>query len=63
MESASSSTQTPRIHGLDAYRGVLMLLGIVLHAALPFVKEVDTNAHLSHHLIDVPFWAVRLFRM
>ncbi|MEC9465649.1 MAG: hypothetical protein VX834_07685 [Myxococcota bacterium] len=26
-----------RIHGLDAYRAVLMMLGIVLHAAMPFL--------------------------
>ena len=28
---------TARIHSLDAYRGVLMLLGIVLHGASPFM--------------------------
>ena len=29
--------QHRRYHGLDALRGIAMLLGIVLHAALPFM--------------------------
>ncbi len=27
-----------RYHGLDALRGIAMMLGIVLHAALPYVE-------------------------
>ena len=31
-----------RYHGLDALRGIAMLLGIVLHAALPYMPDVET---------------------
>ncbi|SVE35681.1 uncharacterized protein METZ01_LOCUS488535, partial [marine metagenome] len=31
---------TVRYHGLDALRGIAMLLGIVLHAALPYIPEL-----------------------
>ena len=34
-----------RFYGLDALRGMAMMLGIVLHAALPYV------------VFDVPDWA------
>ena len=30
-----------RYHGLDALRGIAMLLGIVLHAALPYVPDIQ----------------------
>ena len=30
-----------RFHGLDALRGIAMLLGIVLHAALPYIPDID----------------------
>ena len=30
-----------RYHGLDALRGMAMLLGIVLHAALPYMPDVE----------------------
>lgn len=30
------STQTKRIHALDALRAIMMLLGIVLHATISY---------------------------
>lgn len=30
-----------RYHGLDALRGIAMLLGVVLHAALPYIPDVE----------------------
>ena len=30
-----------RIHGLDALRGVLMMLGVLLHCALPYISGSD----------------------
>ena len=35
------ATNTIRYHGLDALRGLAMLLGIVLHAALPYMPGLE----------------------
>ena len=40
-------TRSDRYHALDALRGFAMLLGVLLHAAVPYVT------------IPVPFWPVR----
>jgi len=38
MSTEGTPAQTPsRIHGLDAYRGVLMMLGIVIHVGMIFI--------------------------
>jgi len=37
--SAPATPTSERIHGLDALRGSLMLLGLLLHAALPFTIQ------------------------
>ncbi len=44
MTSLESTEGTPirssaRIHGLDAYRGVLMMLGVVIHVAMVFIPR------------------------
>ena len=36
----SKTTKQERIHGLDAYRAVLMMLGVVLHGAEPFLNFI-----------------------
>ena len=46
MTEAKQSPQG-RIHGLDAYRAVLMMLGVVLHAAEPFIGFIVTT--MPHH--------------
>ena len=48
MTEAKQSPQG-RIHGLDAYRAVLMMLGVVLHAAEPFIFIVTTMPHHAHY--------------
>ena len=59
-QSKESGTIT-RIHSLDAYRGVLMLLGIVIHGAIPFLDH-DVES-LSGDVVSFSFWLVHLFRM
>ena len=57
---AGGSVKTRRIHSLDAYRGVLMILGIVLHGAIPFMHRGDG---VSTDIVKFSFWSVHLFRM
>ena len=61
--SADSTSKVERIHGLDAYRGVLMMLGIYLHAVLPFFGEFDQASEATQWIIYTPFMAIRHFRM
>lgn len=55
-----------RYHGLDALRGMAMLLGIVLHAALPYMPNMerfwpaDEN---SSHVISAIFHFIHIWRM
>ena len=55
-----------RYHGLDALRGISMLLGVVLHAALPYIPDVeafwpaDKN---SSQAIYTVFQFIHLWRM
>ena len=58
-----STNKVERIHGLDAYRGVLMMLGIYLHAVLPFFGEFDQAPEATQWIIYTPFMAIRHFRM
>ena len=58
--------KTERIHSLDSLRAIMMLLGIVIHSALPFmVIEFgfikDSNA--THLSIDVICAVIHSFRM
>lgn len=53
-----------RLHYLDAMRSVLMLLGVVLHAARPYDSHawrVKDEARLA--LLDGLVWVIHLFRM
>ena len=56
----------PRIHGLDAYRAVLMTAGIWIHAAIPYLER-PTDDGLAAVATDLLFhlimdW-IHLFRM
>ena len=55
-----------RYHGLDALRGIAMLLGIVIHSALPYIPNVEgfwpTDAS-SSQLINIIFHFIHLWRM
>ncbi len=58
--------KTERLHSLDSLRAIMMLLGIVIHSAIPYmVTEFgfikDPNA--THISIDVIFALIHSFRM
>ena len=60
---------TTRYHGLDALRGISMILGIVLHATLPYIagmeilwpadRESSTTLRLVFEFIHI--WRMPLF--
>ena len=55
-----------RIHGLDAYRAVLMMLGIVLHAAMPFLffyPDKFYTPEWSTHILMLTMGVIHVFRM
>ena len=55
-----------RYHGLDALRGMAMLLGIVLHAALPYMPNVEAfwpADESSSHVINTIFQFIHIWRM
>ena len=55
-----------RYHGLDALRGMAMLLGIVLHAALPYMPNVEAfwpADASSSHVINTIFQFIHIWRM
>ena len=55
-----------RYHGLDALRGITMLLGIVLHAALPYIPNVEAfwpADESSSHVINTIFQFIHIWRM
>ena len=56
-----------RYHGLDALRGIAMLLGIVLHAALPFMVGMPISIwptdKYSSESINVIFEFIHIWRM
>jgi glucan biosynthesis protein C len=57
---------TTRYHGLDALRGIAMLLGIVLHAALPYMPNVEAfwpADKSSSHVINTIFQFIHIWRM
>lgn len=65
MSESSTNPLNKRWHDLDALRGFAMLLGIVLHAALPFVPDLgwffeDEKKHDGIYLI---YAAIHGFRM
>ena len=56
-----------RFHGLDALRGISMILGIVLHAALPYVPDMPVEIwptdKKSSNLIGIIFQFIHIWRM
>jgi glucans biosynthesis protein C len=62
----TAATASARIHGLDALRGVLMMLGVVLHCALAYLPDsswpfVDWTA--SSWNLKLITLGVHMFRM
>ncbi len=67
-EIASIATQTPthdRIHALDAVRASALLLGIALHATLPYIKDVPGWAIIERPNDTLPtvMYVIHMFRM
>ena len=63
---ASGPGMALRYHGLDALRGMAMLLGIVLHAALPYipnVQEIWPPDESSSHVVSTIFEFIHIWRM
>ncbi len=55
-----------RYHGLDALRGIAMLLGIVLHAALPYMPNIEAfwpGDKNSSHVVTAIFHFIHIWRM
>jgi len=55
-----------RYHGLDALRGITMLLGIVLHAALPYIPNLEAfwpADESSSHVINTIYQFIHIWRM
>jgi glucan biosynthesis protein C len=55
------SNTSSRIHGLDALRGILMMLGIVLHAGT-YAQPLTDNQSVKDH-IGLTMDGIHLFRM
>ncbi|MQG21789.1 MAG: hypothetical protein FI725_07390, partial [SAR202 cluster bacterium] len=58
--------RSTRYHGLDALRGIAMLLGIVLHAALPYMPNVELWWPVDDRvspLISTIFEFIHMWRM
>ena len=59
-------TNSLRYHGLDALRGMAMLLGIVLHAALPYMPNTEAFWPVdesSSQVISAIFQFIHIWRM
>ena len=57
---------TGRFHGLDVLRGLAMMLGIVLHAALPYIPDVEAfwpADESSSHVTNIIFQFIHIWRM
>ena len=55
-----------RYHGLDALRGMSMLLGIVIHGALPYMPNVEAfwpADESSSNVINAIFQFIHTWRM
>ena len=68
MSSPSSSQPTPRLPALDALRGVAMLLGVALHALIPYMEQ--SVPHLLWPVrepggpaFDAAYWWIHGFRV
>ena len=66
-DSAAEIQKTSiRYHGLDALRGFAMILGIVLHAALPYIPNVEAfwpTDGRSSQVINAIFQFIHVWRM
>jgi glucan biosynthesis protein C len=65
LESRSLSAVSPRLHALDAVRAFALLLGVVLHSTMPYIKGFPDwpirerpNATLA-----TVFYIIHMFRM
>ena len=60
-------SKTERFHGLDAVRGIAMLLGIVLHASLPYIEGLPKGLWPSDkntsNIIPIIFEFIHIWRM
>jgi len=58
---------TARYHGLDSLRGFAMVLGIVLHAALPYIPGIPASIwpsdDSSSYPIKIIFEFIHMWRM
>jgi glucan biosynthesis protein C len=61
------TTSTARYHGLDAMRGIAMVLGIALHAALPYIPGMPSaiwpSDNSSSYPIKIVFEFIHMWRM
>ena len=60
-------SKTERFHGLDAVRGIAMLLGIVIHASLPYIEGLPKGLWPSDkntsNIIAIIFEFIHIWRM
>ncbi|WP_198671605.1 acyltransferase family protein, partial [Desertihabitans aurantiacus] len=61
----STTSTTPRLHGLDALRAGALLLGIVLHTLMPFMPGIGWLVVDSRTSVvaGIPVMVIHLFRM
>ncbi|CAA0189982.1 acyltransferase family protein [Tenacibaculum maritimum] len=60
------ANKTERIHSLDSLRAIMMLLGIVIHSAIPYtVTEFGfhKDPNTTHITVDIIFVLIHSFRM
>ncbi|WP_020576782.1 acyltransferase family protein [Actinopolymorpha alba] len=65
MTSPGEAPGSTRLHGLDALRGGALILGIVLHALIPFTVETPwlVKDQDQSPVADVTNYVIHLFRM
>jgi glucans biosynthesis protein C len=66
MNTALSVESRERLHGLDAVRGIALLLGVVFHATLSFLPGMQiwvTVDSSRSEVLSVLFYVLHMFRM
>lgn len=65
LESRSLSAASPRLHALDAVRAFALLLGIVLHATMPYIKDFPDwpIRGKPNDTLATVFYVIHMFRM
>jgi glucans biosynthesis protein C len=66
MNPAPSVESRERLHGLDAVRGIALLLGVVFHATLSFLPGMQiwvTVDSSRSEILSVLFYVLHMFRM